>query len=137
MRKLITATLFALVALTGCSTPPMQPQGPTAQVLPAKPYVVGQQTVFGAKGAYEAGLTIAVTYAELPRCGKGVLLCSDQKIVDQVVRARDVARDALRAAEGVVRSPSFGTDVVKTSVDAADAALRAFLSITNSLKEAP
>lgn len=130
--------IVALLALAACALPPPSaPQGAaSAQVLPAKPYIVGQQTVFGAKGAYEAALTIAVTYAELPRCGAPghVGLCSDRKVVDQVVKARDVARDALGAAEGVVRSPGFGNDVIRTSVDAADAALKAFLSITNTLK---
>ena len=135
MRKLLIVAAAAL-SLIACAAQTPHPTGPSAQVLPAKPYIVGQQTVFGAKGAYEAALTIAVAYAELPRCKPGTarFTCSDRRVVDQVVQARNVARDALGAAEGIVRSPGFGSDVVKASVDAADAALRAFVSIANTLR---
>lgn len=121
--------------IAGCASPPSAPAPsatPSAGVLPAKAYVVAQQTVYGAWGAYEAGITLATVYMELPRCPK-VTVCSDQKVVDALVKARNVARDALRAADTIAFS-NVGGDAVKSAVDAADASLKAFLSITNTLR---
>ena len=94
-----------------------------------------QVAVFAFEGAYEAALTVAVAYARLPRCAPAVPApCSDQPIVDQAVRARNVARDALASAKQAVRTPGFGADVSTTAVAAAQAAVNAMTAITNNLK---
>ena len=123
MKRLIAAALLTAAALLGCARPGQQP-GTNPQV-----------AVFAVKGAYETALTVAVAYAQLPRCSTGTkAICSDQALVDQVVRARNVARDSIASAEGAVRTPGFGADVPATALTAAQAALDAFKAITTNLR---
>jgi hypothetical protein len=94
-----------------------------------------QQSVFAAKSGYEVALTAAVAYRALPACTATVKPpCNDPAVVAQLQKAQPAARTALDAAESIVRSPSFGDDVVKSAVTAAQAALAAFTSITSKLR---
>lgn len=135
MKQILTA-LACAAFLTGCPTAPTsQQQSPAA---PSAQNLTPQAAVFAAKGGYEVALTVAVAYAELPRCApRTEPLCSKQPVVDHLVRARNVARDAITAAEQTVRTPEFGADITASAVTAAQAALQAFVSITNTLKVKP
>lgn len=127
--KKLAGTLFLTAALMlGCTVAPQLATAPAA----ASPQVA----VFAADGAYEAALVAAVAYARLPRCAAAVPQpCSQQGVVDQTVRARDVARDALAAARTAVRTPGFGADVGQTAVAAAQAAVQALTAITVNLTQ--
>lgn len=117
------AIIAVIAACTGIANSP-QATNPNPQV-----------AVFAFEGAYETALTVAVAYARLPRCAPTVPApCSTQGIVDQTVRARNVARDALASAKQAVRTPGFGADVGTTAVAAAQAAVNAMTAITNNLK---
>jgi hypothetical protein len=111
------------------------PPAASTQMTAEKAYTVAGRTVYGVRAAYEAALTAAVAYAKLPRCAPASAAgtCSDQKIVDQLLKARDVAREATSAAENAVRSKLSG-NIVQDAAAAADAAVKAFVNITNSLK---
>lgn len=126
-----TLLLIAVLALVGCETV----QAPTTTAAAPNAAV----TVYAAKGAYEVALTAAVAYAELPRCKPDAKLsvCSSQPVVDQLVRSRNVARDALASAESAVRTPGFGVDVLTTAAASAEAAVKALTTITTTLRTKP
>lgn len=135
--------VFWIAACTNGSSPAVSPKSSdsvAATVLPENSYTVGGRIVYGARGGYEASLRLAIAYAELPRCkgstnspGSTAALCSQQAVVDQLMRSRDIAREALGAAETIVRTPGIGNDVVQTTIVAADAALKAFATFSNRL----
>lgn len=107
-----------ILALEGCATTGGDPQ----------------RTVFAIKGGYEVALTAAVTYRNLPACSATVKLpCSDKAIVTQLQRAQPAARATLDAAEAAVRDPKFGGNVTDTAIVSAQAALRAFTAIMDTL----
>ena len=114
----LSVVVMALV-LSACS---IMPQSPA-------------QTVYVAKIDHAAALIPAVAYKHLPACSDAVKPpCSDIAVVGQLQMADDVADGALDAAETAVRTPGFGKDVVRTAVAAANAAVAALVSITNTLR---
>lgn len=118
--------LVAALAIAGCATTP----GGTADA-----NVQAQQTVFAAKASYAVALATATAYESMPRCATTQPQpCSNTAVVEQLRKAQPVARGALDAAESAVRNPSFGKDAIATAVAAANAALAAFVSITNLTK---
>lgn len=125
----ILLVILAL-AIAGCATPAQQPVVSQTSIA-----VKAQITVFATKGAYEAATAIATAYAELPRCAVAVPQpCSKAEVVAQVRRARLVTRDAILAAEETVRSPAFEESVIGSAAAAAEASMKAYMSITNTLQ---
>lgn len=114
MKSLI---VIALLALAGCATP----QSP-------------QEQVFAAKSAHAVALRAAVTYRELPPCSRAAQPCHEPAVVQALQKADRVADAALDSAEHVVRTPGFGQSVITSTVTAAQAALAAFVSITDTLR---
>jgi len=113
--KLLAIALLALLA--GCATP----QSPS-------------ESVFQAKTAHAVALRSAVAYRELPPCAKAPQPCRDPAIVAQLQKADKVADAALDSAENAVRTPGFGQAVISSAITAAQAALAAFVSITDTLR---
>lgn len=117
--KTLIAVLTALV-LSACAA--------TSSQSPA-------ETVFQAKTAHAVALRAAVAYRELPPCAKAAQPCHDAAIVAQLQKADKVADAALDSAENAVRTPGFGQAVISSTVAAAQAALAAFVSITDTLRK--
>lgn len=113
MKQLLIVLTFVF-GLTACGGMPTSPA----------------QTVFETKSSYGLVLNAAANYAELPTCSDVQKLpCADPKVVAQLQKAEPGVRTTLDAAENAVRTPGFGDSVVKSSVAAAQAALKAFTSI--------
>lgn len=125
MKRVILA-LACVLTFTGFSACTSNPQTTTTQT--------PQQTIFEAKSGYAVALTAAVAYKRLPNCKAAKPPCSDSAIVAQLQKADTVAASALDAAEAAARTPGFGDSVVASSATAAQAALRAFVSITSTLQ---
>jgi hypothetical protein len=115
--KRTLALLVFVVGLTACGGVPQSPQ----------------QSVFEIKSTYGVTLNAAANYAELPPCNASRgQPCAEGKVVAQLKKAEPAARATLDAAENVVRTPGFGDNVVKSSVKAAQEALRAFSVIVST-----
>jgi hypothetical protein len=124
----LTLTLAMLAGFSGCATPTT---GTTAVVLDN---AAAQRAVFDAKTGYAVALTAAVAYKRLAPCtGTNAPLCSKPAVVAQLQKADTVAAAALDSAESVVRTPGFGANIVSSAVQAATAAVGAFVSITATL----
>jgi hypothetical protein len=74
-----------------------------------------------------------VAYKRLPDCATAKLPCSDKAVVAQIQKADNVTAAALDAAESVVRSKSFGQNVLDSAITAANSALAAFVALTGGL----
>lgn len=117
----IAITLPLLAGFGGCTSTPTTPLFDLAK---------SQRDVFSAKEAYGVAEKVAIVYAQLKRCAAPpVQPCSDQKVVDQIVRARNIARDSLAAAQSAVDNPAFGKEAISTAVIAAKSGLKAFETI--------
>lgn len=126
MKRLIAVALFAVLSACASGTN-------TMGAVIDRP--AAQRAVFAAWEGYAVSERLATTYAQLRRCGApAVPPCSQQSVVDQTVKARNVARDALNAAQATVDNPLFGHDVLSTAVAAGQAGAQAFQSIAASLK---
>lgn len=92
------------------------------------------QSVFLIKNDYQAALTVAVAYKNLPPCGQPAspVICSDAKVVAQLQKADDVAYPALQAAETTARTPGAGANAA-TAIVAAQQAVAALTAITSTL----
>jgi len=124
MKKL----LLVLLMLTGCASGGSAPG--TVLDRPA-----AQRAVYTAWEGYAVAERLATTYAQLQRCAvPAVQPCSQQAVVDQAMKARNVARDALNAAQATVDNPVFGADVLSSAVLAGQAGAQAFQSIAATLK---
>jgi len=120
----LSITLAMLAGFGGCST------SPTGPILDRG---AAQRNIFAAKEGYGVAERLATAYAQLARCNvPAVLPCSDPAVITQITKARNVARDALAAAQGVVDNPAFGADALSTAVIAAQSGLAAFSSIANT-----
>lgn len=117
MRKVLA--ILALAILAACATTPTSPQ----------------QSVYAIQGAYAGALTVAVAYKHLPPCGQPAspVLCSQSSVVARLQRADDAAYPALQVAQGLVRTANFGPNV-STAIAAAQQAVNAFVSITQTLQ---
>ena len=126
MRALVLAIT---VAIAGCGTAPQASAIDSASA---------QRAVYVAKSGYAATLTVAVAYKKLPQCSVTVRLpCSDATIVAQLQRADKVTAMSLDAAEAAVRTPALSAAAITDAVNAANAALAAFTSITTNLRVTP
>ena len=83
-----------------------------------------------AQGVYEAGVTyqalgqLVVQYINLPRCGaSSPQVCSNEKVVDQLKRADNVAYTALLESQKVVGDPNNTKDVMSTAASSASSAI--------------
>jgi hypothetical protein len=85
--------LFAALALSACASIPD----------PA-------QSLYAAENAYEAGLTLAVAYRQLPTCGSGAVLCHDRAVVAKLVAMDDAAKSALAGAQVAVQQHTGDAD---------------------------
>lgn len=120
MRKLLVAV--AILALSACVTIP-------EKSTPA-------QKVFAATGVYDAALTVAVAYKRLPPCTATPkpILCSDAGVVATLQKADNVAFEALKSAQTVVRSTSSTQSALSTAVAWATEAANAFSRIAAAAK---
>lgn len=115
MRRILTIAATALfLALGACQT--------TGGSQPTDPASV----VFSAKTSYAAALSVAVRYANLPRCGKPTSppICSDPSVVLQLRKADEVASVALDQAEAMVRTPNVNPGLAATAVQSAVGAVK-------------
>lgn len=130
-QKMVTAFVLLIIAATLLLLSACGAAGTTGTTAPA---LTPQITVFTVKATYEGALTGMTAYARLPRCTPAnTPVCSSQPVLDQLERARVTARSAIDSAEGAVRTPGFGSDMLTTAVAAADAATKALTAITNGL----
>jgi len=84
-----------------------------------------EQSVYALRSGYDAGfLAPAAAYNELPRCPQTTPVCSEQKVVDRLREADDLAHKLLDDAEAIVRGQAQGdaTAATKAAHDAVDAA---------------
>jgi uncharacterized protein YceK len=94
-----------------------------------------ENKVFAAHQTYDAALTVAVTYKELPACAKtDSPVCSDAGVVATIQSADKVAYEALMSAQKVVRAPKATTSALQTAVTWATEAINAFKRVTDGLK---
>lgn len=132
---LFAAVLTSMVGFSACSTDPKTTSGapPASTSTGAFDRAAAQRDVFAAKEGYGVAERLATVYAQLPRCSTpAVQPCSDQAVLDQITRARNIAREALAAAQIAVDTPQFGENAVSTAVASAQAAMSAFTSIANT-----
>ncbi len=113
MRTFIT--LFVSAVLISCASAPQS----------------GQQAVYSAKQDYAVALTLAVAYKRLPSCPTTSGICKDAKVVAQLQKIDDASAALLDGAEATVRS---GGGNVGMAITAAQQAVSAFTTITNTLK---
>lgn len=94
------------------------------------------QKVFAATQVYNAALSAAVAYKKLPSCAQAQkpILCSDAAVVATLQKADNVAFEALKSAQTVVRSTGASTSALSTAVAWATEAASAFSKITTALK---
>lgn len=94
------------------------------------------QKVFAATGVYETALTVAVAYKRLPPCTATPkpILCSDVGVVATLQKADNVAFEALKSAQTVVRSTSSTQSALSTAVAWATEAANAFSRIAAAAK---
>jgi hypothetical protein len=92
------------------------------------------QTVFSATQKYDIALTAAVTYKNLPPCGGATPICSDKAVVATLQKADNVAYEALKSAQTVVRSTGQSATAMETAAAWALEAAGAFGRIASSLK---
>lgn len=121
---LMGVALMAALAMVGCTS-----VGSGSTDTPAK-------KVFAATSVYNGALTAAVTYKRLPSCEKpdAPAICSDKSVVATLQRADDVAAEALKSAQNVVRNPSASQSSLNAAVLWAQEAAQAFGRIAGSLK---
>lgn len=131
---LFAVVLSCMMGFSGCSnTPPTAPAAGTTITAPAlMDQATAQRWVYTAKETYGIAVRAATVYAELPRCGTQP--CSDQAKVDQIVKIRNTAREALAAAAAAADNPVFGKDAMSTAVAVAQSAMLNFSNITATLK---
>ena len=93
------------------------------------------QRVFAATQVYEAALTAAVAYKRLPACSVQPRppLCSDAGVVATLQKADNVAAEALKSAQTVVRAPA-SSPALATAVAWATEAANAFSRIAAAAK---
>jgi hypothetical protein len=93
-----------------------------------------QQKVFAAHQVYDTALSVAVTYKRLPPCGTGVAICADKAVVATIQKADNVAYEALKTAQGVVRAQASTETALQTAVRWAQEAIGAFSRVTATLQ---
>lgn len=117
MKRFIVFVFAAL--LTACVTTPAK--NPQLQV-------------FSIKSNYDAALTVAVAYDNLPPCVAGVkAICSSHDVKVKIKQAKDVASPAIQAAENAVRDPTFDASTSQAVITAANQAVIALTAITSVL----
>lgn len=114
---IITGAVVAL-SLSGCAT--VNPSG----VDPKDP----GKTVFLATLAYDAALSAAIVYQELPKC-PAKPLCSDPNVVATIQTADKVAYEALSSAQKIVRSIDASHPALETAAAWASEAIGAFTKV--------
>lgn len=112
--------VLAVIALAGCASIGETPA----------------QKVFAATSTYDAGLTAAVAYKNLPPCGQPAspTICSDKEVVATLQKADNVAFEALSSAQKVVRDTKATQPALQTAVAWATEAAAAFNRIATALK---
>ena len=116
--KAFLSLMFA-VLLSACST---VPETPAAKV-------------FAATSAYNVALSAAVTYKNLPACGQpaSLTLCSDKGVVATIQKADNVAFEALKSAQTVVRQTGQTETSLQTAVRWATEAIAVFSRVVETL----
>lgn len=124
MKKLF-ASLAVILQLGGCALQANQP-------LPATTTVDLQKGAYAAKLSFQAALTGAVVYIELPRCGRPTspVICSQQAVVDVMRNAIKAADAGTQAAEDAARSLTSDTTALGALVTAAEKSVTALQSLT-------
>lgn len=101
----------------------------------ASAVVTAQKAAYTAKASYVALVTAADVYAKLPRCtspvhASGVApACSDQNVLDQMIKAQIAASAAINAFETASRNIASTPDITSAAEVAANDALAAFTTI--------
>lgn len=114
------AACFLIGAIAGCATVSSRPQTPA-------------QAVYAITADYATGLTAAVEYGKLPRCGspgaeEAVVIfepCSDERVLMTLRVYSDAAYAAIKAAEGAALAPHV------TDADKRSARLDAIVAVAN------
>lgn len=93
------------------------------------------QRVFAATQAYNAALSVAVAYRNLPPCTAPVkqVVCADKGVVATIQKADIVAFEALKSAQTVVRATGQTESSLQAAVRWATEAIGAFSRITATL----
>ncbi len=130
MRKLIPI-VGVILLISGCSV--FQGGSQSGAI------VVAQKSVYTTKASFTAALQLADIYAKLPRCNTAATpnptappACSDQTVLDQMVKAEKAADASIQSAENVVRDPRTTQDVATAAQNAAAQALTALTTIMNT-----
>jgi hypothetical protein len=110
-RLLLIAALF----LAGCGATP-------------------QQKVFNAHLTYDAALSGAVFYRELPKC-PALPLCHEPAVLATIQQADKVAFEALSSAQKAVRNPTATKTALETAATWASEAIAAFSRVVAVVKE--
>lgn len=118
LKAAIAVVLIGFIAACASSAVPQTPE----------------QSIYQVKADYNAALTIAVAYKNLPPCGAPTspILCSKASVVAQLQHADNVAYPAIKAAEDTVRTPGAGANA-QTAIVAANQAVAALTAITAAL----
>lgn len=119
-RIILTAALVAGLALAGCAVAPKDPA----------------QAVYLIQGDYVAALTAAVKYKQLPRCGQPLAgpVCSEEKVVELLRGADDLAYAALKGAQDAVRAqPAVSAPSLEQAIASAQVAVQGFLNAVTTM----
>lgn len=119
MRKLLAAFAIAL-ALAGCAL-----MSGATKPLGSATMADLQKGAYAAKLSFQAALTAAVVYIELPRCGRiaSPTLCSEQSVVDVMRKAIVAADNGTQAAEDAARAISSDSPALTSLIAASLPAL--------------
>lgn len=101
--------------------------------------VTAQKTAFTMKSTYAGLLTAADLYARLPRCAAPATtpapaapLCSDQNVLNQMVKAQAAAKSGVDAFESASRNITATPDIIGAAQTAATDALAALTKILDT-----
>lgn len=100
-----------------------------ASVTPKDP----AQGLYVAESGLVGAMQIATTYASLPRCGTGIVVCSDPATVTRIKAAASTASGLVLAAQQVITANGSAAQIA-AAVAAAEAAVEALQTQTSSLK---
>lgn len=101
--------------------------------------VTAQKSVYTTKASFTGLLVLADQYAKLPRCNTPATpnpsappVCSDQNVLNQMVKAEQAADASIQSAENIVRDPTTTSDIATAAQNAAAQALVAVQTIMST-----
>ncbi len=138
-KRFLTLIVMAGIAVMGgglaaCSTPTSNAVSQVA-AKPVDPISI-RNRITEIQIAYHGALVLAVAYTDLPRCQPGSpTLCSNQRWVNQIRKADDVAKVAVDEADKAGNNLGSKADVAEAVIVSAAAAVDALKKLATAAKQ--